>query len=145
MDPFHVLEPVPTGLEKGISPARIDWKETPQSHLLIVDVPGLGKGRVLRISGERRKEEERKDDHWHCVERVYGKFLRLFRLPEKVNVDNIEARLEGGVLTVHIAKLSSAAVDEGKGPATVSSSDGDNGPVTRSKVNGDKRESEQEL
>ncbi|KAF3792632.1 heat shock protein [Nymphaea thermarum] len=158
LDPFHILEHVPTGLEQGISPARVDWKETPHSHLLILDVPGLGKedlkievdeDGVLRISGERRKEEELKDDHWHCVERVYGKFLRLFRLPEKVDVDNIKAKLEGGVLTVHMSKLPPAAVDEGKSraPAVGGSAEGVQRPVTQSNVDADqsKRKSDEEL
>ncbi|KAE7996692.1 hypothetical protein FH972_001393 [Carpinus fangiana] len=93
---------------------RIDWKETPEAHVFKADLPGLKKeevkveieeGRVLQISGERRKEEEEKKETWHRVERSSGKFLRRFRLPENARVDQVNASMEDGVLTVTVPKL----------------------------------------
>ncbi|KAJ8452562.1 hypothetical protein Cgig2_004898 [Carnegiea gigantea] len=94
--------------------ARIDWKETPEAHIFKADLPGLKKeevkvevedGGVLQISGERRKEMEEKNDTWHRVERSPGKFLRRFRLPENVKMEEIKASMENGVLTVTVPKF----------------------------------------
>lgn len=92
---------------------RIDWKETPESHIFKADLPGLKKeevkveveeGRILQISGERSKEEEEKNDKWHRLERSSGKFMRRFRLPDNAKMDEVKASLENGVLTVTVPK-----------------------------------------
>ncbi|XP_078174759.1 18.1 kDa class I heat shock protein-like [Carex rostrata] len=93
--------------------ARIDWKETPEAHIIKADIPGVKKeevkveveeGKVLKISGERNKEKEEKNDKWHRVERSSGKFMRRFRLPENAKVDQVKASMENGVLTVTVPK-----------------------------------------
>lgn len=92
---------------------RIDWKETPEAHIFKADLPGLKKeevkveveeGRILQISGERRKEQEDKNDKWHRIERSIGKFLRKFRLPKNAKMDQVKASMENGVLTVTVPK-----------------------------------------
>ncbi|KAL2248853.1 18.2 kDa class I heat shock protein-like [Sesamum indicum] len=113
-DPFEGF-PFSTAAREttAIANARIDWKETPESHVFKVDVPGLKKeevkvevedGRILQISGERSKEQEEKNEKWHRVERSGGKFLRRFRLPENAKLDQVKAGMENGVLTVTVPK-----------------------------------------
>ncbi|KAH7549953.1 hypothetical protein JRO89_XS13G0110200 [Xanthoceras sorbifolium] len=53
---------------------------------------------------ERNVEKEDKSDTWHRVEGSSGKFSRRFRLPENVNMDQIKACMENGVLTVTAPK-----------------------------------------
>ena len=77
------------------------------------DLPGVKKeevkveveeGRTLQISGDRWVEKEEKNDKWHRVERSSGKFMRRFRLPENVKLDEVKAAMENGVLTVTVPK-----------------------------------------
>lgn len=102
-DPFHgiltsTLANAPASAREvsQFATTRVDWKETPESHVFKVDLPGLKKeevkveveeGRILQISGERSKEQEEKNDKWHRIERSSGKFLRRFRLPEVKSID----------------------------------------------------------
>ncbi|PKI46626.1 hypothetical protein CRG98_032968 [Punica granatum] len=87
---------------------------TPEAHIFKADLPGLRKeevkvevedGRVLQISGERRREREEKGDTWHRMERSTGQFTRRFRLPENAKMDQVKASMENGVLTVTVPKV----------------------------------------
>ncbi|EOY07355.1 Alpha crystallin/Hsp20 domain - like 10 [Theobroma cacao] len=93
--------------------ANLDWKETPEAHVLKADLPGLNRnevkleledGRILCISGDKSSEKEVKSDNWHRVEWSSGSFVRRFRLPEDAKVDKLTAYLENGVLTVTVPK-----------------------------------------
>ncbi|URE46391.1 Hsp20/alpha crystallin family [Musa troglodytarum] len=115
-DPFDAFSSLSESLPSetwAVVNTRIDWKETPEAHVFKADLPGVKKeevkvevedGRVLQISGERSREEEEKTEKWHRVERSSGRFLRRFRLPENAKVDEVKARMEGGVLTVTVPK-----------------------------------------
>ena len=103
-----------SGETSAFAAARFDWKETPEAHVFKADLPGLQKeevkveleeGSVLKISGERKREKEEKNDTWHRVERSSGSFLRRFRLPENAKIDGVSAAMENGVLTVTVPKV----------------------------------------
>jgi HSP20 family protein len=92
---------------------NLDWKETPNAHVFITDLPGVNKDkvkieveeeRVLKISGQRSKEADEKGDKWHRMERCNKKFLRTVRLPPNANVDGMKATMENGVLKVTVPK-----------------------------------------
>ncbi|KAI3897433.1 hypothetical protein MKX03_025451 [Papaver bracteatum] len=112
-DPFQGF-PFSAGAQTSqLANTEIDWKETPEAHVFIADLPGVKKeevkveveeGRVLQISGERSRESEEKNDKWHRVERSSGMFLRRFRLPENAKMEEVKATMENGVLTVCIPK-----------------------------------------
>ncbi|KAF3782498.1 hypothetical protein EJ110_NYTH34046 [Nymphaea thermarum] len=92
--------------------AHADWKETPLAHFITIDVLGVKKedikieveeGRVLRISGERKGDEEKEaeGDKWHRADRA-----SQFRLSFDAKLDVVKAHLENGVLKVTIPKLA---------------------------------------
>ncbi|KAM0006374.1 putative small heat shock protein HSP20 [Helianthus debilis subsp. tardiflorus] len=93
--------------------ARVDWKETPEAHVFKANLPGIKKeevkaevedGNILQITGERNVKKEDKNDKWHRVERSSGKFTRRFRLPENAEMDQVQATMENGVLTITVPK-----------------------------------------
>jgi len=99
-----------------VNPPCVDWKETPEAHQFMVDLPGVNKeevkveveledDRVLKISGERKAQKaEEEEVTWHRRERSSGKFVRRFWLPENVKTEEVKASMENGVLTVSIPK-----------------------------------------
>ena len=91
----------------------VNTRETNDAYYVEVDLPGISKedieitteDNVLTISGERKYKEEVKEGDYYKVESRYGKFSRSFTLPEKVDVENIQAESKDGVLEVVIPKL----------------------------------------
>jgi len=64
-------------------------------------------GNQLTIKGERKQCSADKGV-WHRQERTFGHFTRTLTLPFPVNADNVDARLENGLLKVKLAKHESA-------------------------------------
>ncbi|XP_047067166.1 16.0 kDa heat shock protein, peroxisomal-like [Lolium rigidum] len=92
--------------------AAMDWVETPTSHIIKINVPGLGKddvkvqvedGNVLSVRGAA-KEKSEEETVWHVAERGKPEFAREVALPEHVKVEQIRAGVENGVLTVVVPK-----------------------------------------
>ena len=97
------------------SPA-VDIHEEPQRFVLHADLPGVKptdieitaeKG-VLALRGTRNFEQRKDDGHYSRVERVNGKFVRSFTLPENVQTDAIKASFKDGVLELIIPKQAKA-------------------------------------
>jgi len=87
--------------------------ETEAEYLVKAELPEVAREdvkvtideNVITISGERRKEAERKDEKVHRVESFYGRFSRSFRLPEDADVGAVQAESRNGVLKVRVPKL----------------------------------------
>ena len=59
----------------------------------------------LSIKGEMTAEHEEKEEgRYHLRERRYGTFSRTISMPGTVDVDNIQAETENGVLKIHLPK-----------------------------------------
>jgi HSP20 family protein len=59
---------------------------------------------LLTIRGERKLEGDHAPGRWRRLEIAHGTFARSFALPRSVVLDEIEAELESGVLTLRIPK-----------------------------------------
>lgn len=90
----------------------VNTREGESAYHIDVDLPGVIKEDikvdinkdVLTISGERKTKDEVKEEDYYKVETSFGKFTRSFTLPENVDIENIEARSDNGVLEVIIPK-----------------------------------------
>ena len=80
-----------------------------------MDVPGLSVGDleielvddVLTIRGERAypyATDENGERVWQRLERGFGRFERIVRLPAALDAEKIEARMHNGVLTLSLPK-----------------------------------------
>lgn len=93
-----------------------EFNEAEQGYLLSFDVPGISKDQIkievkereLRISGERKQLDAGTQGTRTYSERCYGQFDRSFSLPKDVDVENIEARHENGVLELMLPKAAKA-------------------------------------
>jgi HSP20 family protein len=98
-------------LQAEFSPA-VDVTETAEAVVVKAEVPGMDAkdinisvtGEVLTITGEKKSEREEKEENYHLAERRYGSFSRAMTLPAEVNLDQIEAKYDQGVLTVTCPK-----------------------------------------
>ncbi len=76
------------------------------------DVEVTVKGRDLVIKGEKKREEEHRDENYYYTERVYGKFVRSVTLPVDVKIDEIKAVFKNGVLEIELPKVEEAKAKE---------------------------------
>lgn len=111
--PFHNLE---EDVDLSWSP-RLDVSETDKALEVVADLPGMEKkdikvsldGDLLTIKGEKKEVKEKKDKHYHTIERRSGSFYRALRLPIGVQSDKIDATFKDGVLTLTLPKSKEAA------------------------------------
>jgi HSP20 family protein len=90
----------------------VDLQEESDRFILRADVPGVelkgievsAEDGTLTICGERLAREHVGSDGFEHIERVAGKFLRRFTLPDSARAEAIKARYADGVLEIEIPK-----------------------------------------
>jgi HSP20 family protein len=130
-DPFHTL----SGLQEQVNrlfetsfqgradnsalttwaPA-VDIYEAANELVLKADLPDINEkdldirieNNVLTIHGERKFEQQVKEENYLRVERAYGTFSRSFDLPSTINTEAIQAEYKNGVLMVQLPKHAEA-------------------------------------
>lgn len=90
----------------------VDIYEDQEGIELYAELPGMEMKEIevkvanntLQVKGEKKLKNQEKKDHYHRVERVFGRFIRSFALPNTVDQEKIKAKYEAGVLTVTLPK-----------------------------------------
>jgi len=63
---------------------------------------------LLTIKGEKKKEEEIKEEDYYRSERAFGSFTRTLELPRAVQVEKAKASFKNGVLEIRLPKTEEA-------------------------------------
>jgi len=90
----------------------IDISETEKEYMVTGEIPGVDAkdldvtltDGILTIKGEKKQENEEKEENYHRIERRYGSFERSFRIPEKVKTDKLDATYKDGVFKLSLPK-----------------------------------------
>lgn len=103
--------------ERMLVPA-FDISETEKEYMISGEIPGINSkdlditllDDILTIKGEKKQENEEKEENYHRVERHYGSFQRSFRIPEKVKTDELDATYKDGILKLSLPKAEASEV-----------------------------------
>jgi HSP20 family protein len=104
-------------LSMGGSETSLDLADEGDEFVVTIDVPGYESedlelrlsGDTLAVSGEREhRQESGEDENYIRRERKTQSFSRQLRLPEPVDIDEVEASVNNGILTIHLPKRGSS-------------------------------------
>ena len=123
LDPFDdlfrgFLRPVRFEGQPQQMQIKMDVKENDKVYTVHAEIPGVKKediqvsidGAQVTLSAEvKREREATQDERVLHVERVYGKAMRSFTLPQELDEAKVEAKYHDGVLKLTLPKKTAAA------------------------------------
>jgi HSP20 family protein len=100
----------------------VDMVDNDNAYVVTAELPGMSEtdidvkyvDQTLTIRGEKKEEKEEKKQNRYLSERRYGAFQRVFRVPNGIDADRIEAEFKNGVLTVTLPKTLETMKSEKK-------------------------------
>jgi HSP20 family protein len=102
-----------------------DMVDKEDRYELNVEVPGIEKEKIkviatndsVEISGEQSKEGKSEDRRKRSIynERSYSSFYRTIPMPEEIVSSKVKAKLDNGVLHIHLPKKNPAKPEEQEG------------------------------
>lgn len=101
-------------LEVGSFSPKTDIYDDEKNIFITAELPGIKKedikisvteDRILSIKGNKQKSENNKDKTYIRNERNFGEFERTFVLSEDVDIENINAKFDNGVLELVLNKI----------------------------------------
>jgi HSP20 family protein len=97
--------------------AKVDVAEKNGAYVVTAELPGVKKedihvsidGAQVTLEAEvKREKEASKDERVLHSERVYGKVMRSFTLPQEVDESKAQAKFQDGVLELTLPKKAAA-------------------------------------
>jgi len=91
----------------------VNIQETDDKYKFQISVPGFKKddinieidNNILTISSEYENKNEKDEDGYTYKEFVKTSFKRSFTVPDDVNINDINANMEDGILNIDIKKI----------------------------------------
>ena len=112
---FHDGDPWMRGWLDQVQFPAAEVAESDDDYTVSLELPGMKEedvdvrivGDHLVISGERKRETEKKKRHFHRREFEYGSFERAFELPSDVprDAESVTATFRKGILEIHMKKV----------------------------------------
>lgn len=108
------------GDEFEMKAPAVDVFEEKDDLVVKAEVPGIDKDNIevtlsdstLTIKGEKKKQEEVKEENYYRSERHHGAFMRTVELPKDVQPDKVKASFKNGVLEIRMPKTEEAKAKE---------------------------------
>ena len=110
----------PEGPEEALTTAGftppVDIYEDEHNITLKIEVPGINENDIdvrienntLTVHGERTVEKDEKEENFRRIERQFGSFTSSFTLPNSVDVGQVSAHYDKGVLKINLTKKAEA-------------------------------------
>ena len=103
-------------LDIEVSVPAVDVFEKGDDVMVKAEIPGMSKDDIevtvtdstLTVKGQKKKEEEVKEENYYRSERSFGSFLRTVELPAEVKTDQAKATFKDGILEVLLPKTEQA-------------------------------------
>jgi HSP20 family protein len=97
-------------MSRGTWTPAVDIYEVDGGLVLKAELPDMRRedidvsveNNTLTIRGERKLDNEIKQENFHRIERAYGSFSRSFSLPNTVDATKIGAEYKNGVLSIKL-------------------------------------------
>ena len=110
-EPWSLVDRINRDTHRNWVPA-VDIFEEKNRFVVRADLPGVNPADievdmehgVLGLAGERAAEERSELDGVARFERISGRFLRRFTLPETADAEGITAKSSNGILEISIPK-----------------------------------------
>ena len=104
-----------------------DITEVDDAVRILLELPGVPlsglnvwvRGDRIEVTGDKPPDFPRGETSFICLERTFGRFCRVFEVGGPLNLGQISARLNAGILLITIPKMAERRGRERRIPVTV--------------------------